>query len=74
MLTLERARCLVNEYLTFHVPRTTLGTRQGGFNCVTNKKRLFICPGRCEKIQRLRVINKTSDADGLTKANHSIYI
>lgn len=30
MFTFKRARCLVNEYLTFHVPRTTLGTRRGG--------------------------------------------
>lgn len=40
---MERLMCLVNEYPTFYVPRTTLGTRQ----CGSVKRLCFESQGKC---------------------------
>lgn len=51
MLTLERPQYLVNEYLTFYVPRTTLGARQhGSVFYQTKRKCLFFYISTSEEI------------------------
>lgn len=72
--TFKRARCLVNEYLTFHVPRTTLGTWRGGCAFYYNGQTTFRFTW-CV-LTRERVTKDGSNAARIRskiKPNHSVH-